>query len=388
MVDMSRKTVLVVLLVVSLLATGCNLPTSFTPTALPSATPISTNTPVPTVSLAVATASATPANTATLAPSATGTAPAVVSATPAPQGYTFIDDRSTPSQVIVSFFNAINAHEYARAWGYWRNPTDSLGTFDAFVAGYSDVVSVELAFGQITGDAGAGQMYYTVPVLLKATKADSSQAHYAACYVVHLAQPGNFGEPPIDPMAITRGGAETVDLSASDDSVLATACTGYPAGGNPVATGGTSLDIGADNYLDDRSDPVATISSLLNALNRKEYVRAYSYFDHPDTFPGAYDAYASGFANTASIRVTFAAVTADGAAGSVFYTVPLVERVTTTTNTQQTFAGCYTVRHTQPGNYSEPPVPPMGITAGQFTQADNNADLDTLLAMADASCAH
>jgi hypothetical protein len=292
----------------------------------------------------------------------------------------YIDDRSTPSQVIVSFYNAIDRKEYSRAYGYWSDPATSLGSFTSWSNGYGDTASVGLVFGQITGDPGMSQVYYTVPVILKVTTKNYTQANYSACYVIHETNPDVYGAPPISPMSIAQGSAQPSDITASSASVLASACSGYPVGGNPpFSASSNSLNIDKSNFVDNRSGPVETVSSLLNAINLKQYVRAYSYFLDPATFPGSYDSYASGYSNTQSITVTFGSPLSEGAAGSLYFKVPTALKVLTTTNSTQTFVGCYTLRLPQPANQATPPFQPMGIITGKFTQVANGTDINPLL---------
>jgi hypothetical protein len=291
----------------------------------------------------------------------------------------YVDDRSTPSQVIVSLYNAINRKEYLRAYSYWNDPASTLGSFSSYANGYQDTASVDLVFGQITGDPGMSQVYYTIPVILKATSTNSVRTNYAACYVVHESSPDVFSAPPIEPMGIARGSAKISALNLSDAAALATACQGYPTGTSPFPVSGNPLNIDKTNFLDNRSGPVETVSSFLNALNRKQYVRAYSYFQNPATFPGTYGPWSAGYANTGVIKVTFGTVQSEGAAGSLYYKVPMATHVLTTTNTTQTFVGCYTLRLAQPSVQGVPPFQPMGIIAGKFNQVANSADVNALL---------
>jgi hypothetical protein len=143
-----------------------------------------------------------------------------------------------------------------------------------------------------------------------------------------------------------------------------------------------SLNIDKNNFVDNLSGAKETVSSLLNALNLKQYVRAYSYYQVPATYPGPYDPYAAGYANTDTITVTFGTVQTEGAAGSLYYKVPLAEVVLTTSSTTQTFIGCYTLRLAQPGNQITPPFMPMGIVSGKFNQVANGSTLTPLLSTA------
>ncbi|MGD0707877.1 MAG: hypothetical protein ABSA51_05430 [Anaerolineaceae bacterium] len=338
---------------------------------LPSITPQPSDTVTPAV---VNTATNAPIPTATVAPTASSTSTSAAN---------YIDDRSTPISLITSLFNAINRKEYLRAYSYWSNPASTLGTLAAYTAGYADTASVALVFGTVTGDAGAGQMYYTVPVILKGTAINGVQGNYAACYVVHLAQPGNFGAPPITPMSIERGMATGISLSTSDSTALANACTGsdYPIS-QPVSFGAPTLNIDKSNYLDNRSGPIETVSSYLNALNSKQYVRAYSYWQNAASTLGPYATYANGYANTDTITATFGTVSSDAGAGQLHYQVPIAMTVLTTSSTTQLFVGCYTLHLAQPAVQGVYPFQPMGITAGTFTQYSSSTDVSSLLTTA------
>ena len=113
-------------------------------------------------------------------------------------------------------------------------PPTRLGDFTTFANGYKDTASVDLVFGQITGDTSMSQTYYTVPVILKTTTNTGAHNNYAACYLVHVANPAVFSARPFNPMGIDRGSADASDINANDATVLATACSGYPVGPNPV----------------------------------------------------------------------------------------------------------------------------------------------------------
>ena len=121
---------------------------------------------------------------------------------------------------------------------------------------------------------------------------------------------------------------------------------------------------------------------MLNALNRKEYVRAYGYFQNPSIYPGPYDQYAAGYADTATITAVFGTAQSRTAAGNLYYKQPLAMRVQKTDTSIQTFVGCYTLQLAQPAGQYTPPFQPMGITAGNFNVVDNNVDVNTLLSAA------
>lgn len=382
---MSRKSLPSIMIFFALVLAACSPANSTTPQIYPTNTfnypSTATSTPTTTSSPVIPTNTLVPTNNATtaLSDTPTSTASNLPAPVPIPASGNYIDDRSNPSQVIVSFYNAINRREYLRAYNYWSDPATSLGPFSTYANGYQETASVDLVFGQIKGDPGMSQIYFTIPVILKATATNGTHTNYAACYVVHEASPDVFGAPPIQPMSIDRGSAKISDLQAIDGSILAAACNGFPEGTALEAASGSSLNVDKNNFLDNRSGPIETVSSLLNALNLKQYVRAYSYFQDPATFPGPYDTYATGYANTDSISVTFGSVQSEGAAGSLYYKVPLAMHVLTTSSARQTFVGCYTLRLAQPAVQGTPPFQPMSIISGKFNQVNNSTDVNTLL---------
>jgi hypothetical protein len=381
---MFRK-VLPLLICLTLIMMACNF--SATPAFIPTNTAgislsvTETFAPAATNTAQIPSDTPQPANTTTLTPTNTP-APAVtdtVIPVPVNASTDYIDDRSTPSQLIVSLYNAIDRREYLRAYDYWDDPANTLGDYNAYAAGYQETASVDLVFGQITGEPGMSQVYYTVPVILKATDTHGVRTNYAACYVVHSVSAGVLGGPPFIPMSIYNGSAVVSDLHASDASLLATTCQAYPQGSSPVAVEGAPLEVDKSNFLDNRSGPVETVSSMLNALNSREYVRAYSYFQNPGSYPGPYAAYEAGYADTDTITVTFGVVQSEGAAGSLYYKLPTALYVVNKTTAAQTFVGCYTLRLTNPSVQGAPPFQPMGIISGKFLLVVNGTDIHPLL---------
>ena len=206
--------------------------------------PAGTSTPVPPVNDTLSPrnpAMPVPTNSApssTLAPAGTPASDPTMTAAAGSPADAYLDDRSTPSQLIASFYNAIDRQEYSRAYGYWINPSTSLGSFTSFSNGYSDTASVDLVFGQITEGFAAGQIYFTVPVILKTTAKNGTLASWSACYLVHQSQPANTTVPPFNPMGIDRGQAAPSTAGASDSALLAEACSGIPEGSVQVANSG------------------------------------------------------------------------------------------------------------------------------------------------------
>lgn len=117
-------------------------------------------------------------------------------------------------------------------------------------------------------------------------------------------------------------------------------------------------------YVDDRSDAVAVIRSFYNAVNRREYARAWDYFG--ETRPASsFEAFVDGYRTTEHVDVRTGAVSREGAAGSIFYSVAVAIRATTTDGGEDVFSGCYTLRQVN-AHVQEPPFRPIVIEQGRL----------------------
>jgi hypothetical protein len=349
-----------------------------TPTIAP-ATPGSTNEPTNTPS-------ATPASTS----SATGTATATAAASggganlPDYSVDTYLDDRSTPTGLVLSYYNAINRHEYLRAYSYWQDQSQ-LPSYDQFAQGFQNTASVQVSLGAMGLSVGAGQTYYTVPVLLKSATTGGQQQAYSGCFTMHLGLPSAQAVPPYQGLGFQTADLQQAASGANESDLLAHACDAAnqqhgmePLPQTPLTN---TNDISGSNYLDDRSDAVLVLRSLFNAINRHEYLRAYSYWQDKTQVP-SFDQFQKGYENTASVDLFTGKVASDAGAGQVYYSVPTVLKSTTTTGEQQTFAGCYTLHLAQPAIQATPPFEPLGIRSGALSQVASNANTADLLASA------
>lgn len=308
----------------------------------------------------------------------------------APMDYSpavYLDDRSTPATLLYSLANAINRHEFIRAYSYWSSPFDYIGLLEAFTNNYASTASVQLTMGDILSEGAAGTIYYSAPVIMTFTNSDATVYRMSSCFLFRFPQPANFGEPPITLLHISKGGLNSVAADISDSDAIKTACYGtdygtYAAGNPPESQNLETLaNIGPDNYIDNRSGAVEVVSSLFNAINRKEYVRAYSYWQD-QTAVGSYTDYAAAFADTGLITATFGTVAADAGAGQYYYSVPVAQTVSTTTGGTQIFVGCYTLHLSNPGMQATLPFEPLGITKGKFALVPDGVDIAPLMTTA------
>ena len=131
----------------------------------------------------------------------------------------------------------------------------------------------------------------------------------------------------------------------------------------------TSVALAEDRYSDDRSSAADVVRSLYNAINLHQYARAYDYFSVPPAKD--YATYEQGFADTARVDVITGEVFSDGAAGSIYYSVPTAIKATDTKGKAKYFSGCYTVRAVN-ASIQEPPFQPLHIEKGALKLAKSD----------------
>lgn len=133
------------------------------------------------------------------------------------------------------------------------------------------------------------------------------------------------------------------------------------------SAGAATITLAQDaQYIDDRSTAEAVTSSYYNAINRFEYARAYSYFgddDAPD-----YDPWELGYSDTQAVAVTSGETSEEGAAGSLYYTLPVRLDVERTEGQHAWYVGCYQLRLAQPAMQGVP-FRPLHIVSADLREA-------------------
>lgn len=141
---------------------------------------------------------------------------------------------------------------------------------------------------------------------------------------------------------------------------------------------------GTAPFYEDRTAPVAALVSFYNAVNRKEYERAYSYFQGaPNPSPdlvGPYAQFAAGYANTASVTLAVGEVVEDAGAGNLFASFPVVITAKQTNGNTQVFSGCYFMHRVNTGISEDPNDELWSINAAKIIVAPANRTVDQLLA--------
>ena len=128
----------------------------------------------------------------------------------------------------------------------------------------------------------------------------------------------------------------------------------------------------ADAYIDDRSSAERVVVSLYNAINRQEYLRAWSYFQE-DTAPPL-DDFREGYAETEHVELRIGEVQTEGAAGSIHSLVPVALKAGSPDGIETVFTGCYRLTQVQPGAQETPPFRPIQIDGGTLEQDDTPFD--------------
>lgn len=135
-----------------------------------------------------------------------------------------------------------------------------------------------------------------------------------------------------------------------------------------LAGGASAFAQGEPAYMDDRSNPASLLKSYYNAINRREFARAWSYFG--DTKPSSsLDAFAKGFDDTESVDVLVGEPGAEGAAGSTFFSVPVAITARSKGGGESVFAGCYTLRLANPQIQGDA-FEPLHIEKGTLRASD------------------
>jgi hypothetical protein len=128
----------------------------------------------------------------------------------------YIDDRSSAASIVTSLYNAVNRHEYARAWDYYGD-TKPANDFDSFVTGYEATDRVDVKTGNVASEGAAGSTFYYLPVAILSINMDGSEKVFAGCYTARSVNP-QIQEPPFRPLHIEKGSLQPVD-TAFEDSV-------------------------------------------------------------------------------------------------------------------------------------------------------------------------
>lgn len=292
---------------------------------------------------------------------------AAQTATPVPIPLT---DQTDPASLIGSYYNAITLRDYTRAYSYWEaapaNQTEA-----QFAAGFADTLSVQVLVQlPIFEDAGAGNVHASVPTFLIANRTDGTQVYYAGCFTTHKTNVpvGNAAEP--DPNWYLQKGA-LKQQTALDLNVLATACS-------PPITLWDSL------LQPSLLTPIYAVESYFMAIAKGDMT--------PVSETGVDNA-GNGFAQNFASQLTGAQglyvyvnpqVLTEGAAGSIYATIPVLVTFTAADLTPYHLSICFVARKSNvPIGDATAPDPDWHITTSSGL---NHPDLPTAVTTVGQGC--
>ena len=119
----------------------------------------------------------------------------------------YLDNRSNAENLVRSFYNAVNLHQYARAYDYFANPPAK--DFETFQKGFEDTDHVDVLIGGVVGDGAAGSIFYSVQTAIKAKGTDGKIKYFAGCYTVRAIN-GAIQEPPSRPLQIDKASLKPI----------------------------------------------------------------------------------------------------------------------------------------------------------------------------------
>lgn len=313
------------------------------------------------------------------APTATPAAPSPTMTPPAQPAPQYTDDRSTPWSLLRSYANALSTQQYLRAYSYWE-PGAALPAYPAFEASERAYTNTQVTVGAVTVDVGAGQTRWAAPVTLARRTQAGATTLSAGCVVLHLGMPA-AQTPPFRGVSIEASRLSAVPTGGDANTQALQACASGNTAGWPSTTAPptpTAIDRG--QYVDDRSTPATLLQSLFNAVNRREFARAYGYWDaRSATGLPPFDQYQQGYAQTDVVTLTTGAVASDVGAGQLNYRIAAGLSVTTAGGGAQRFVGCYTLHLSQPSVQATPPFQPLAIRQADVREVDPATDLAALL---------
>ncbi len=187
-----------------------------------------------------------------------------LSVSPALAEEAYLDDRSTAEQVVRSLYNAINHHEYARAWSYFADPPTK--TFTDYAKGFDQTEHVDVLTGDISGDGAAGSTFFNLPVAIRAKDAKGLFNYFAGCYVIRQVN-GAIQEPPYTPLHIQS--AKLKPIKADDFTRYALPKCGDATQDAGQATAST-IETAKDKFVTEMGSTCDKVQETQAGLNEPE----------------------------------------------------------------------------------------------------------------------
>jgi hypothetical protein len=167
--------------------------------------------------------------------------------------------------------------------------------------------------------------------MLVATHLDGSRHTFAGCYVTRRSNPGVDRVSPDTGWWLYSAAVAPTPANTTDATLLAHACES------------TQPHL----VYHDREGPLRLLASYFNAIDHRDYRRAWGYWKNPPN--PSYEDFVHGYAETASVLlVVRPPVRVEGAAGSRYASVPALLIATHTDGSQHAFVACYVTWRVNP----------------------------------------
>ncbi len=128
------------------------------------------------------------------------------------------EDRTDSLTTLASYFSAINAKDYRRAYRFWEAAPS---TFEEFARGFADTDRVRLLVDPtVRTEGAAGSSYVEVPTIVVSTTRGGNERIFAGCYVMRRSNVRDRG------WQIYRADVSQFPSSARLPRLLAQRCRG------------------------------------------------------------------------------------------------------------------------------------------------------------------
>ncbi len=134
-----------------------------------------------------------------------------------------------------------------------------------------------------------------------------------------------------------------------------------------LLSGAQALTFDGIPYMDDRSSPEAVVESYYNAINRRDYPQAYSYFRFP---PKDFEAWKDGFATTQFVQLRYGPTRPSPGMSQIYWGLPVAIKTHLSDGSSQVYVGCYVLHMVVPGMITEPPYAPIAIERANLEPTD------------------
>lgn len=129
--------------------------------------------------------------------------------------------------------------------------------------------------------------------------------------------------------------------------------------------------------FDNRTEPVYLLASLVSAINNRDYLRAWNYWETTPPGVANFDQFARGYADTQHVEAYIQLpIQQDAGAGNVYAAIPTLFMVRHIDGRRETFVGCYTLHKTNvPVGDNPLPDPNWSIREGRMRVSSPDAFL-------------